>query len=129
MKLHRPLAASIVAFSAMSAAVVPQANAKPAPEVEYAYDVTVRRHYDFPNGDAIGYGYAICDRVSQHASYGQLVNQIKSEVAPDDEFAVTYLVSYAVNMLCPAQIPQLRNSAAGYRPAPGDEFFGTPGAE
>jgi hypothetical protein len=31
--------------------------------------------------------------------------------------------------LCPAQIWQLRNSAQGYRPPPGQEYFSGPGAE
>ncbi|MEK0681970.1 DUF732 domain-containing protein, partial [Mycobacterium ulcerans] len=35
---------------------------------------------------------------------------------PNDEFAANYLVSYAVNLLCPEQVWQLRNSAANYRP-------------
>jgi hypothetical protein len=44
------------------------------------------------------------------------MGDVKSEVVPNDEFAANYLVSYAVGILCPAQIWQLRNSAAGYRP-------------
>jgi hypothetical protein len=37
-------------------------------------------------------------------------------VTPNDEFAANSLVSDAVNLLCPDQIWQLRNSAAHYRP-------------
>ena len=49
--------------------------------------------------------------------YGQLVNSIKSDFATDDEFQASYLISQAAQELCPAQIWQLRQSAAGYRPS------------
>ena len=90
--------------------------AAPAPEVEYTYDVVVRRHYDFPNNDAIGYGYGICAKVGSGEGYPQIMGEVKSEVSPNDEFAANYLVSYAVGILCPAQIWQLRNSATNYQP-------------
>lgn len=98
---------------------VPLARAAPAPEVEYLYDVAARRHYAFPNNDALGYGHGICDKVARGESYGQLMGDVKNEVTPNDEFAANYLISYAVNLLCPAQIWQLRNSAAHYQPPAG----------
>lgn len=98
---------------------LPQAHAAPAPEVEYLYDVSVRRHYSFPNNDAVGYGREICDKVSQGESYAQVMDALRRDVTPNDEFAANYLVSYAVNILCPAQIWQLRRSAAGYQPPGG----------
>lgn len=95
----------------------PRAHAAPAPEIEYVYDVTVRRHYNFPAAtDALNYGHEICDKVSRGESYGQVMGDVKNDVSPSDEFAANYLVSYAVNLLCPAQIWQLRNSAAHYQP-------------
>lgn len=128
MKSGGYLAALIVAAAAAGSGVVPtltpRAHANPAPEVSYTYNVEVRRHYNFPNNDAIGYGYGICGSVGQGTSYAQLVNQIRSDVTPNDEFSANYLISYAVDILCPEQIWQLRNSAAGYRPPPGDEFYG-----
>lgn len=96
--------------------LAPRAEAVPAPEVEYLYDVTVRRHYDFPNADALGYGYGICEKVGRGDSYPQVMANVKDEVMPSDEFAANYLVSYAVNLLCPDQIWGLRNSAAHYKP-------------
>lgn len=96
----------------------PLARAVPAPEVEYTYNVMVRRHYDFPNNDAIGYGYRICDKVSGGEGYPQVMADVKGEVMPNDEFAANYLVSNAVGILCPAQIWQLRNSAANYQAPP-----------
>ena len=100
----------------------PRAHAAPAPEVEYVYDVMVRRHYNFPNPDeAISYGYGLCDKVSRGESYAQVMGEVKGDVVPNDEFAANYLVSYAVNLLCPAQIWQLRNSAAHYQPPPDED--------
>jgi hypothetical protein len=93
-----------------------RAQAAPDPQVEYLYDVAGRRHYDFPNNDALGYGRGICDKVTRGESYAQVMGDVKNDVTPNDEFAANYLVSYAVNLLCPDQIWQLRNSAAHYRP-------------
>jgi hypothetical protein len=114
------VALAITTFVAGGGAIVPAppAGAAPAPEVEYMYNVAVRRHYDFPNNDALGYGHGICDKVRSGDSYGQVMAAVKGDVSPNDEFAATYLVSYAVNLLCPDLIWQLRNSAAGYRPPP-----------
>ena len=100
---------------------VPRAYAAPAPEVEYVYDVMVRRHYNnFANpAGAVNYGYGICDEVGRGEGYAQVMGDVKNDRVPNDEFAANYLVSYAVNLLCPAQIWQLRNSAAHYQPPAG----------
>ena len=121
MNGRKSLAALIVAAAAAGGAAqtpAPRAHAAPAPEVEYVYNVVARRHYNFPNNDAIGYGHGICDKVSRGEGYGQLMGDVKGDVLPNDEASANYLVSYAVNLLCPDQIWQLRNSAAGYRPPP-----------
>jgi hypothetical protein len=113
------LAAAIVATAAFGGVLVtpaPRADAAPDPQVEYVYDVVARRHYGFPNGDALAEGYGICDKVRRGEGYGQVMGEVKSEVTPSDEFAANYLVSYAVQLLCPDLIWQLRNSAGGYRP-------------
>jgi Protein of unknown function (DUF732) len=104
------------AFGGAAQTGAPRAQAAPDPQVEYLYDVAGRRHYDFPSNDALGYGHGICDKVTRGESYAQVMGDVKSDVTPNDEFAANYLVSYAVNLLCPAQIWQLRNSAAHYRP-------------
>lgn len=95
----------------------PQAGAVPAPEVEYTYNVVARRHFAFPNNDALGYGFGICDKVAQGRPYADVMTDVKRDVLPNDEASANYLVSYAVGILCPAQISPLRDSAAGYRPA------------
>ena len=111
------LGAAVVGL--LAALPVPRAGAVPGPEIEYTYDVTVRRHYDFPGNDALGYGFGICDKVTRGQPYAAVMDDVKAEVLPNDEFAANYLISNAVGILCPAQIWQLRNSAAGYRPPPG----------
>lgn len=107
-------ACAVIAVAAPGFA--PPAQAKPAPEVEFTYNVMVRRHYDFPNNDAIGYGYGICDKITSGQGYPQIMGDVKRDTLPNDEFAANFLVSNAVDILCPAQIWQLRNSAAGYQP-------------
>lgn len=121
MMRHRTIVTSLLGasiFGVAAAVQAPVASAVPAPEVEYTYDVVVRRHYDFPGNDAIGYGYQLCDKVTQGESYANVMSDVKADITPNDEFAANYLVSNAVGILCPAQIWQLRNSAAGYRPPP-----------
>jgi hypothetical protein len=110
------LATATVVTASVTAPQVPPAHAAPAPEVEYTYDVMVRRHYNFADPtDAINYGHGICDKVGRGDSYAQVMGDVKNDIVPNDEFAANYLVSYAVNLLCPALIWQLRNSAAHYR--------------
>jgi hypothetical protein len=121
-KSRASLVALIVGAAAVGGLLLtppPRAQAAPAPEVEYVYDVVVRRHYGFPNNDALSYGHGICDKVGRGEGYGQVMGDVKRDVTPSDEFAANYLVSYAVNLLCPELIWQLRNSAAGYQPPGG----------
>ena len=112
------LLVTMAAVGGVAPTLAPRAHAVPGPEVEYVYNVVARRHYNFPGNDAIGYGYGICDKITAGESYAQVMGDTKRDVTPNDEFAANYLVSYAVNLLCPDQIWQLRNSAAHYQPAP-----------
>ncbi len=104
-------------FTVAASMQAPVARAVPGPEVEYTYDVMVRRHFDFPNNDAIGYGFGICEKVTGGEPYAQVMTDVKNDVFPNDEGAANYVVSNAVGILCPASLWQLRNSAAGYQPA------------
>ncbi|MEW5810663.1 MAG: DUF732 domain-containing protein [Actinomycetota bacterium] len=100
------------------AAAVLAAPAAGADTVAYLVNVTVRPGYNFPNADAaIGYGRSICDRVAARISYADLVGQVTADFHSTDEYQGAYLINQAVNELCPAQIWQLRQSAAGYRPS------------
>lgn len=91
------------------------APAAHADVVAYLVNVTVRPGYNFPNADAaVGYGQSICDRVAGKKPYAQLVNEVKGDFNTADDYQGAYLINQAVNELCPAQIWQLRQSAAGY---------------
>jgi hypothetical protein len=106
------LAIAALAAAAAAVAIAPSANAD---VVAYLVNVHVRPGYNFPNADAaIGYGNTICDRVAAKMSYAQLVEQVKADFNSTDYYQGAYLVNQAVNELCPAQIWQLRQSAAGY---------------
>ena len=114
---RKSLCAVIVASAVVGGlplAPAPRAHAAPNPEVEYVYDMTVRRQYNFPNNDALAYGHGVCDKVGQGEGYGQVIGDVKRDVTPNDQFAANYVVGYAVNLLCPDLIWQLRNSAGGY---------------
>jgi hypothetical protein len=120
------LVAVIVAAVAVGGLpLAPRAYAAPNPEVEYVYDMTVRRQYGFPNNDSLAYGHGICDKVGQGEGYGQVIGDVKRDVTPNDQFAANYVVGYAVNLLCPDLIWQLRNSAGGYQPPDGAPQFST----
>jgi hypothetical protein len=104
------IAALVTAGAAI--ALAPQADAD---SVAYLVNVHVRPGYNFPNAEAaIGYGNSICDRVAAKMSYAQLVDQVKADFHTADYYQGAYLINQAVNELCPAQIWQLRQSAAGY---------------
>ena len=90
-----------------------------ADAVAYLVNVTVRPVYHFAGPDqALAYGQGICDKIVQGRPYAQLVGDIKDDFNTNDEFSASYLISQAANELCPAEIWQLRNSAAGYVAAP-----------
>ena len=114
---RRRIAVIAMAAAAPWAGLVaaPPAGAVPGPEIEYVYNVMVRRHFDFPGNDAIGYGFGICDKVTRGIPYAAVMSDVKRDVFPNDEQAANFVVSNAMT-LCPEQIWQLRNSAAGYRP-------------
>jgi len=101
----------------VSATAVVAAPTAGADVVAYLVNVHVRPGYNFPNAEAaIGYGQTICDRVAAKMSYAELVNQVKADFHTTDYYQGGYLINQAVNELCPAQIWQLRQSAAGYIP-------------
>lgn len=116
LRLRRVITAATVAVLVSGAiGAAPDALAVPAPEVEYTYNVIVRRHFDFPNNDALGYGWEICDKVTGGIPYAAVMANVKRDIQPNDEQAANYVVSYAIGVLCPAQIWILRDLAAGYQ--------------
>jgi hypothetical protein len=109
--LHKLVAA--VVFGVVATAVTPCARAD---VVAYLVNVTMRPGYGFANGDqALSYGHGICDKVSQGRSYAQVMGDVQTDFNTADQYQASYLISQAVNELCPALIWQLRNSAAHYR--------------
>ncbi|ADU01491.1 DUF732 domain-containing protein [Mycolicibacterium gilvum] len=104
-------------LTAVPSAVLIGAPAANADTVAYLVNVHVRPGYNFPNAEAaIGYGNSVCARVAGHMSYRELVDQVKADFRTTDYYQAGYLINQAVNELCPAQIWQLRQSAAGYTP-------------
>ncbi|OBG26562.1 DUF732 domain-containing protein [Mycobacterium sp. E3198] len=88
--------------------------------VAYLVNVTVRPGYNFPDAEAaLAYGNGICDRVRAGERYAQILTGVKKDFGTSDEYQAGYLVGQAVGELCPAQIWQLRQSAAGYVPTAG----------
>jgi hypothetical protein len=47
------------------------------------------------------------------------MGDVRGDFNTDDDYQASYLISQAVNELCPAQIWQLRSSAAHYQSPPG----------
>jgi hypothetical protein len=109
----------LAACAVAGAAMLGLAPCARADVVAYLVNVHVRPGYNFPNADAaLGYGYGICDKVSAGHTYAQVMGEVKADFETSDEYQASYLINQAVNELCPAQIWQLRNSAAHYRPPP-----------
>ncbi|WP_238396518.1 DUF732 domain-containing protein [Mycolicibacterium sp. CBMA 234] len=91
-----------------------------ADSVAYLVNVTMRPGYNFPNPSAaLDYGYGVCDKIANREGFAQLLGDVKNDFNTTDEYQAQYLVTQAANELCPAQIPQLRSSAAHYVPAAG----------
>ena len=106
--------------AATLAVPVTLAPAAQADATAYLIGVTVRPGYNFPNADAaLGYGYGICDKVAAGQPFAQVMSDVRGDFNTDDDYQASYLVSQAVNELCPGQIWQLRNSAAHYQSPPG----------
>ncbi|WP_322859858.1 DUF732 domain-containing protein [Mycobacterium europaeum] len=113
MNLHRltgPAAAAVL----LCGGGPPPARAD---AVAYLVNVTVRPGYNFANADAaLAYGNGICEKVRAGERYAQIMAEVKADFGNSDEYQASYLISQAVGELCPAQIWQLRQSAAGYLP-------------
>lgn len=118
---RRSLAGAYIAGAAviglMGAVSAPPARAD---IVAYLVNVQVRPGYNFPNADAaVAYGNGLCDKVSQGRLFAQVMADVRGDFGTTDDYQASYLISQAVNELCPAQIWQLRNSAAHYQSPPG----------
>jgi len=111
--------AVVIAAAIVGGGATPLAHGVPAPDIEFIYDTTVRKQYNFANtAEAISYAHGICDKITGGTSYSQVIGDVKNDVRPNDEYSANYLISNAVNIYCPAQLWQLRSSAGGYVPPP-----------
>ncbi len=85
--------------------------------VAYLVNVTVRPGYNFASAHhALSYGHAFCDKVSQGRSHAEVMGDVNADFNTSDEYQALYLISQAVNELCPALIWPLRNLATQYQP-------------
>lgn len=108
----RTAAHACLVITALPVSTVATGTAQ-ADAVAYLVNVTVRPGYHFANADAaLAYGHGLCDALAAGAGYPQLVSTIEHDFATTDEYQATYLLGQAANELCPAQIWQLRRSAA-----------------
>lgn len=88
-----------------------------ADDLGFLVNVFQMHAFPFPNAETtLAYGQSICTRVETKMPYAELITQVKTELQTS-EFLAGYLISQAAEELCPAQIWQLRESAAGYKPA------------
>ena len=116
-RLAGVVVASAAAVGAATMAVSPCARAD---VVAYLVNVHVRPGYNFPNADAaLSYGYGICDKFSAGRGFSEVMADVRADFTTSDDFQASYLISQAVNELCPAQIWQMRNTAAHYQSPPG----------
>jgi hypothetical protein len=114
--MHRTRALLKILLAMPLAVAAVEAPVARADAVAYLVNVTVRPGYNFANSDAaIAYGQGICDKVGGGEPYATLIADVNSDFNTADHYQAAYLVNQAVNELCPAQIWQLRNSAAHYR--------------
>jgi hypothetical protein len=119
---HRRHISAVIASCVATGSIIGVATATPsrADQTAYLVNVTVRPGYNFANAQAaLDYGYGLCDRIGAGQGYPQLMSTVKSDFDTTDEYQASYLLSQAAQELCPAMIWQLRQSAAGYRPASG----------
>ena len=109
----RSVRTALLAIVSAGVGVLASAPAANADAVAYLVNVHVRPGYNFPDAQsALTYGYSVCDGVAAKVSYRDLVNQVKTDFNTGDDYQGAYLINQAVNELCPADIWQLRQSAA-----------------
>lgn len=111
----KTLTVVFAAVASIGISIAPPAVAVPAPEVEYTYNVIIRRHFDFPANDAIGYGYGICEKVTAGMPYAAVMADVKHEVMANDESSANYVVLLCGEspVPCPDMAAPTRRLATG----------------
>ncbi|MCT7660689.1 DUF732 domain-containing protein [Mycobacterium deserti] len=114
VRTHLRVLAGALASAAAAGGLLGAAAAR-ADATAYLVNVTVRPGYNFADADdALRYGEGICDKVTGGRTYADVVADVKADFAFTDEYSASYLITQAVNELCPARIWQLRQSTAQY---------------
>jgi hypothetical protein len=118
-RLSTPTRLVVAALVAVGAAVLGLPTAElpsaKADTLAYLVNVTVRPGYNFANADqALAYGYGVCDKFAAGRIYAQVIGDIQADFNTANEYQASYLIAQTAQELCPAQIWQVRNSAAGY---------------
>jgi hypothetical protein len=112
--------AGAVIASLTVAAIVAVSPSAHADATAYLVNVHVRPGYNFPNAEAaLNAGYRICNTFSAGRGFPDVMADVRAELNTSDDFQASYLISQAVNELCPAMIWQMRNTAAHYQSPPG----------
>ena len=117
VKNIRALAVAVpVATGLFGVVAFPHAPSARGGAVAYLVNVTVRPGYRFAKPTTLTYGHGVCGKVAQGRGYAEITGEVKPDLHAADEFQASYLISQAINELCPALIWQLPNSATHYRP-------------
>lgn len=115
--LSRVAVGAVLAFSGGGGLTMLSGPLASADAVAYLVNVSVRPGYHFASADeALSYGHRLCAKVADGHSYSAAMSEVKGDFGTADEFQASYLISQAVNELCPESIWQLRRSATNYRP-------------
>ena len=119
IKYRTVLAGLALAMLCAIGGLSPATPAASADAVAYLVNVTVRPGYNFASAEhALSYGRGVCGKIAAGTPYAQLIADVQTDFRTSAEFAASYLITQAANELCPAQIWQLRESAAGYTALP-----------
>lgn len=109
---------SAAAVAAVGLCGIGSATTAAADDLGYLVNVTVRPYHFADATAALDYGRHICASIGSGTPYADVASDVMTDQATTDEYQASYLITQAAEELCPALIPQLRSSAAGYRPAP-----------
>jgi hypothetical protein len=104
VKNIRPLAVAVLVATGLFGVVAfSDAPSARGGAVAYLVNATVQPGYHFANADdALTYGHGVCGKVTQGRGYAEIMGEVKPDFQTVDEFQASYLISQAVNELCPA---------------------------
>jgi hypothetical protein len=114
VKRHRARGLLGVVASLATAVIAP--TVARADTTGYLVNITALPGNGFASASAaLDYGYTLCDKIRSGTGYGELVQDIRTELHLDDGYKASYLVTQATQELCPELIWQVRQTVGGYR--------------